>query len=532
MSSQSISNSIDLLISDLNRYGVESNLVREVSIKLKEHYNKLEYWIELASILRVHKNYIASEKVYKTALQIHAKSAVLWNNYNVLLKAWGKLDDALAACDKAIFLDPGYASPLEGKGKIFEELHRFDDAIEYYLISLEINPKNCRVLNNLGVCLLGKENEKEAIDYFLKAISVNADFTDSLFNLAGIHIRNRDYDKARPHVEKLSKILPGDKEVMQMGKAINKHSSSSKLEISIPSAKSLESKIKPEIRILGEQLKGNPKSIFISYAWNSSKTKAFAAKLCEDLIKSGYSVVLDRNFNYEVYEILYLLIMCQNVIVFNDVHYVESCLLGKVPITEASSPYPSFAFPPEMVHSKEYIGEVFKITAVVWEVAKILGKGDKKKAAEMAIQIADPKSFEKLTGLRIFIEGWRIDEIQMVFHNLKGYRSFSVIYLEGENCLAGYPVCDFSKPEYYEYSLNALKKILNASSFLPGDLSPIKFNVREDIDWNDYIYKDSPIKKCKFWKISDEKTMVWRPSLTDDGSAAAIIQQFYDWEQL
>lgn len=58
------------------------------------------------------------------------------------------------------------------------------------------------------------------------------------------------------------------------------------------------------------------------------------------------------------------------VVVLNDAHHAESCLLGKVPITQTISAYPSFAFPLAQTQSEAHLGMVFKLSAVAWEMAR------------------------------------------------------------------------------------------------------------------------------------------------------------------
>src|SRR4029078_1903923 len=202
---------------------------------------------------------------------------------------------------------------------------------------------------------------------------------------------------------------------------------------------SLKRNLSPAVSKLCDELAGNPRSVFISYAWSDAAVKRFAARLCQDLKAHRFQAVLDQEQNLEVWEVLALLAHCQNVVVLNDVHYAESALLGKVPVTRPSSRYPSFALPVAGMQSEHSVSEVYKIATITWEIAnRLKDKGDE--LADFAFQVAQPDAFEKVPGLRLFVEGWRVDEIQMVFSNIKGFRSLSVIYLGGDNCLAGYPL--------------------------------------------------------------------------------------------
>jgi hypothetical protein len=149
-------------------------------------------------------------------------------------------------------------------------------------------------------------------------------------------------------------------------------------------------------------------------------------------------------------------------------------------------------------------------------------------ANRLAFEFARPDAFKKVPGLRLF-EGWRVDEIQMVFLNVKRFRSISVASLGGEHCLAGYPLFDFSQEEYYPTSFAALIKILELGRQLTVDDAPIEFN---NSDWSDYRWKRSGIISAKLWRIASEDVAVWRPSITPSGDAAATINLFKDWNPM
>ena len=523
---ESIDKKINFLIVELKKLGINYPLLSETTIKLTQNYNKIEYWTELASTLRKYGNYNASEEVYKVAIQIHENSARIWNNYGVLLREWGRTKEALNAFEKSVLLDPSYPRPLENKGAILERLHRYEEAIVYYKKTMMFEPKNERLYNNIGCCYLGLGNEELAKDFFMKSIQINPNHCDSLFNIAALHIRKKEYDIASTILNRLSQLLPNDAEVQNLQKSINQANNEG-IKIEMPPVSKLEKNLEPEFEKLMNKLRGNPKSIFISYAWPNNDTRIFAHNLCKDLKNKGFEVVLDKNFNFDVGQILTLLSQCQNVVVINDSHYVESCLLGKIPITEKTSSYPSFAFPIES--SEEYAFKVFLLSAATWSISQKLEESAEKVAAEIAFNIVAPEYHQDLSGLRVFVEGWRIDEIQMIFSNIEHYRSISIVYFNGEHCLAGYPIFDFSDRAYYDYSFNALVKLIDMGIYRLETELPFQLNIKEIIDQNNYIFKDSSLTQAKFWEISNDKVMVCRPSLLPGGGATALINAFIDW---
>lgn len=519
------------LVARLAGLHVDAGLLSRIEAVLPDNYQEPGHWAELAAVLRRQRNYRAAQAVYDSALSVHAGSALLWNNYGTMLRDWGKLDQALAAFDRAITLDERYSKPLENRAKVLEMAHRFAEARQYYQASLVLDPINPSAMNNIGVCYVGEHAGREAEIWFRLALEADPEFTDSLFNLAAVLLDRRNHEAAQEQIDTLARLLPDDPEVEALRRDLAPQGSSGNGTPAVAARRSLDGEGIGRILDLCYELAGNPRSVFISYAWADEATRRFAIRLSEDLTARSFKVALDRNYDFEVYEVLTLLAFCQNVVMLNDIHYAESCLLGKVAITKPTFPYPSFpyhsfAFPADSL-SEDYLGEVLKISAVTWEMARQLKKAGDPDAAQTALELVRPEAFQQVPGLRIFIEGWRVDEAQMVLLNSKRYRSISVAYLGGGDCLAGFPLYDFSDESFYTTSFDALARILELGGQLPAETAPITMGRP---DWRAYRWPNSEIVSATLWKSSGTPILVWRPSLTDTGKHAAILSRFLDWE--
>lgn len=387
---------------------------------------------------------------------------------------------------------------------------------------MALDPGDVRATNNIGVCLLAEGDAAQAERWFEKALQLDPSWTDSLFNLAGLRLERGDLAGVAPLVTRLAQSLPDDDEVKRLQARLRAGMHKGfKMEAPKPRAPGEPVvEVNPALRRLAEELAGNPRALFISYAWPDPATKAFAARIARGLEQHSYRVILDQDLELEVHEVLYLLAHCQNVLVLSDAHYAESCLLGLVPITHQTSSYPP-------TRSEEYLLSVFKLSAVAWEMARVMKSHGKPELDALAFELAAPEAFQALPGLRVFIEGWRVDEIQMVFSSLDRLRSISVAYLGGQHCLAGYPLFDFSHEAYYPISFSALLRVLEIGKTLTVDHRPIPLDVP---DRSNYRWPESSIVSAKMWKIAKDEVTVWRPSLTPSGEAAALIQNFKDWE--
>jgi Tfp pilus assembly protein PilF len=522
---------IRTLVATLQRIGVEPRVLQKVMTLLHPDHRDPGHWAELAALLRRMGNYEASRLMYETALSILRDSALLWNNFGVLLREWGKSGEAVEAFDKAIAINPSYPSPLENKGRTYEIAHRFVEARALYEAALKLRPDNARVANNIGACLMGEGEPDQAEAWFERSLQLDPKCTDALFNLAALYLENDMSGPAGRLIDRLSQELPNDPEIMTLRDRLEStHNVTDRKVLKLPPVRRLiQGKPRTHVEKYCDQLSENPRSVFISYAWTDPETKIFARKLSKYLKENSFQVFLDVEHDLEVHEVLTILSACQNVVVLNDQHYAESCLLGKVPVAQPTSRYPSFAFPASRSESKDYVEGIFKISAVTWLVAKTLIGSEAGFASKFAFDLATPTKFGNLPDLRVFVEGWRVDEIQIVFSNLRSYRSISVLYLGGEHCLGGYPLLDCSNERYHSDSFEALVNVLNLSV---GALSGHGPKGSGKPSWETHPWQDSAIVEAKMWRISGENAIVWRPSLLPSGDAAAIINHFREWVAL
>ncbi len=78
----------------------------------------------------------------------------------------GNYDDALAAYDKALEVDPNHVSAWNNKGIVLSRLKRFEESITCYDKAIEIDPKyanawynKANALRNFGQSLVDKAND-------------------------------------------------------------------------------------------------------------------------------------------------------------------------------------------------------------------------------------------------------------------------------------------------------------------------------------------------------------------------------------
>lgn len=147
--------------------------------------------------MKKHKGKSASE-AFANAIRLQPKSKELY-----LLKAIaddfrGATEDAVAACRKALEIDPEYAEAYERLGHVLHwRAERRPEAIAAYESALKINPRLFSVYESLGETALSAEDEKRAEELFRQAMIVDPTHMSGRFGLGRLLVKQGRLAEAR-----------------------------------------------------------------------------------------------------------------------------------------------------------------------------------------------------------------------------------------------------------------------------------------------------------------------------------------------
>jgi predicted TPR repeat methyltransferase len=152
---------------------------------------------------------------FQKALTINPNYAeVHYNMGNALLQG-RRLDDAFKSYNKAISVRPNYAEAYSNLGNVLKEMRKPDAAIASYQKALEIMPDFAEACGNLGNTLLSANRPSEAIVYLTKAhaLEPNEKHAYLLNSLQGVTSENapREYveDLFDSYAERFEEHLVG-----------------------------------------------------------------------------------------------------------------------------------------------------------------------------------------------------------------------------------------------------------------------------------------------------------------------------------
>jgi tetratricopeptide (TPR) repeat protein len=105
-------------------------------------------------------------------------------------------DDAFAAYQTAIHLDPNHGPAHGMLGNLLAGKGRLKEAVAEYRECLRVNDKDFRAYHGMGIALQKLDRQEEALDAYRKAVSCNADFEPAHADLAWLLMGKGQFKEA------------------------------------------------------------------------------------------------------------------------------------------------------------------------------------------------------------------------------------------------------------------------------------------------------------------------------------------------
>ncbi|MDP3186058.1 MAG: tetratricopeptide repeat protein [Anaerolineales bacterium] len=154
---------------------------------------------------------------FQKAIQLDPKDASPWNGLGNVCSDLGRHDEAIAAFDKAIQLDPKYAYPWNGLGSVYSDLGRHEEASAAYQKAIQLDAKDAYPWNGLGNVYRDLGRHEDAIAAFQKAIELDPKFAEAYSNLTDTLDDLERTDEAVKLYEKSFELKPRGKPMNALG---------------------------------------------------------------------------------------------------------------------------------------------------------------------------------------------------------------------------------------------------------------------------------------------------------------------------
>lgn len=107
------------------------------------------------------------------------------------------ISGAMADYEKAISLEPGYATAYQWYGELLAVQRRIDDAMYQLQLASEVDPLAPIIRHVKGWILTFSDHPEKALEYYLEALELNPHMQPTIGNLADLHAILGQYDQAR-----------------------------------------------------------------------------------------------------------------------------------------------------------------------------------------------------------------------------------------------------------------------------------------------------------------------------------------------
>jgi protein O-mannosyl-transferase len=145
---------------------------------------------------------------FQKALQIDPNYATGHNNLGNALLQIGRVDESLAHLRRALEIDPNYATAHNNLGNTLLQMGRLQEAIDQYKKAFEIAPYYFQAYNNLGAALLQVGRLNESLANLKKALEIDPEYPEAHNNLANTLLRMGRVDEALAHYNKALEKSP------------------------------------------------------------------------------------------------------------------------------------------------------------------------------------------------------------------------------------------------------------------------------------------------------------------------------------
>lgn len=131
-----------------------------------------------------------------TFIDQYPYSEIAWHQLGRQYYILRNYEKAVWAFNYATLIDEYFLGAYLEKGKALEKLNRFQEAIDNYMITLELDAPSAYVLLHIGICYENLNNFPLAIQYYKKTVHEDPMLDKGWIALTDIYIKEGEYDKA------------------------------------------------------------------------------------------------------------------------------------------------------------------------------------------------------------------------------------------------------------------------------------------------------------------------------------------------
>jgi len=130
------------------------------------------------------------------------------NNLGFIRQSQGKLDEAISYYLRTLQIASDCAEAHSNLGNALLEKGKIDEAISHHRQALQVKPNSAEMQNNLGYALQSKGNLDEAIICYRQALQIKPNFAEVIYNLGNALNSQNKPDEAIHHYRQALQLKP------------------------------------------------------------------------------------------------------------------------------------------------------------------------------------------------------------------------------------------------------------------------------------------------------------------------------------
>jgi serine/threonine protein kinase len=152
---------------------------------------------------------------FEQAIRLDPDDASLYNGKGLVLSELKRYQEALAAYEWAIRLDPNYAIAYFNKGNVLDDLEHLEEALAAYEKAIRLDPHDADFYDNMGNVLYEMERYEEALAACEQAIHLDPNFADAYYNKGNVFHKLKSYHEALESFDEAIQRDPDNKYLWQ-----------------------------------------------------------------------------------------------------------------------------------------------------------------------------------------------------------------------------------------------------------------------------------------------------------------------------
>lgn len=288
--------------------GMASNMADELGAYLEQRGRDLDAIIDVASSLRHKRLYHEALATYDLGERWFPNDRYISNNRGVVNRDWGRLDEAVAAFERALEIEPVYSKALEGRSESLLLRGDFAEAVAGFRTVVDTHPDQAITWRNLALALSGAGKPQESIEAYERSLALAPNDTQTLFDYAGALTQAGRAGDAIMILDRLLKLDADDSDACQMRSRLSSAPDAlPDFQYPAPQREFMVFRVRRSKQDLdrvadlvnaatasGETPPPTPPRLFISYRWGMEEQDAWVVRLVRTLESRGYDVVYDR----------------------------------------------------------------------------------------------------------------------------------------------------------------------------------------------------------------------------------------------